>query len=156
MDSIIKYKIIMKEYIKIGLAAVMLIVLVGIYFKDTVVNVAAPIVETLGAAMPGTAARMDMSTTTTVGPDVTPRTRIFTSDTDCKARVITTPGTSAITLAFEEAPSGMGNMSSTTLSGAVGHLQAASTTETYDAEIYGCGNWYAYGFASTTITVSEF
>lgn len=146
----------MKEYIKIGLAAIMLILLVGIYFKDDVVNVAAPVVESLGGTQYDLVARLDVATTTTVGPEANPRIRIFARNTECDARVITTRGDSAIMISFGEFPEGSGNISSTTLSGAVGHLQAASTTEVYDAESFGCDNWYAFGFASTTITTSAF
>lgn len=37
-----------------------------------------------------------------------------------------------------------------------GHLQAASTTVMYDAGTWGCDVWQAFGYASTTISVTEF
>lgn len=111
--------------------------------------------KALGGAFTGTASNLKVATTTTVGPQAVIRTQIFAANPQCKARVITTPGTSAIMISFGE-PQTPGNISSTTLAGQVGHLQAASTTVEYDSEIYGCGLWRAYGYASTTLTVSEF
>jgi hypothetical protein len=37
----------------------------------------------------------------------------------------------------------------------IGHLQAASTTVSYDSGIYGCNAVRIYSFASSIITVSE-
>lgn len=112
-----------------------------------------PVQTALGGAFTGTAAYLQMATTTTVGPSAGKIT-IFSAKTDnsCKSRVITTPGTSAIMLSFGDT-TGFG---STTISGTAGHLQAASTTVAYDGEIYGCGRWTAFAWSSTTITVSEF
>lgn len=46
-----------------------------------------------------------------------------------------------------------------TLSGVAGHFQAGSTTEVYDAEIYGCGKLTVFGLNGATVvglTVTEF
>lgn len=111
--------------------------------------------EVVGSAEIGTISRLDFATTTTVGPEARPAVRIFSNDSDCDARVVTTRGDSAIMISFGE-PINVGDISSTTVLGATGHLQLASTTVVYDSGLYGCGQWHAYGFASTTITVSEF
>ncbi len=67
----------------------------------------------------------------------------------CTSRVISTRGESAIMIAFSQ-------LASTTLSGAVGNLQAASTTVAYDSGVYGCGYWTFFAYATTTITVTEY
>ena len=106
----------------------------------------------------GTESRLDSATTTTIGPDGTDggnAVTIFSKTTDCDARVITTRGNSAIMLSFGEV-AGTGEISSSTLSGAAGHLQLASTTVEYNSGVYGCGRWSAYAWSTTTITVSEF
>lgn len=106
-----------------------------------------------GAAFTGTVSRLDTSTSTSVGPQAVPAVTLFQISADCDARVVSTQG-SAIMLSFGEPLAG--NVSSTTLSGSVGHVQAASTTVAYDAEVFGCGRWTAWGFATSTVTVSEF
>lgn len=94
---------------------------------------------------------LQSATTTAVGPD-TVKT-LFTDETSatCKSRVITTSA-SPIMISFDDT-TGFG---STTISGAAGHLQAASTTVAYDSALYGCGLMSAFAFSSTTITVSSF
>ena len=79
---------------------------------------------------------------------------LFSAKTDgsCKARVVTTRGSSAIMLSFGDT-TGFG---STTLSGTAGHLQLASTTVVYDSGLYGCGRMTAFGWSSSTVTISEF
>lgn len=109
----------------------------------------------LGGAGDGLTASLDVATTTTVGPQAVRRVTLFSQKTDCEARIVTTTGNSAIMINFGE-PSTPGNLSSTSVSGTAGHWQAASTTVAYDAELYGCGLWTAYGYASTSVTVSEF
>jgi hypothetical protein len=106
-----------------------------------------------GASFTGTVSRLDSATTTSVGPQASPSVRIFTANTECDARVISTAG-SNIFISFGETGVA-GNISSTTLNNNVGHLQLASTTEVYDSGLYGCGQWHAFGTASSTITVSE-
>lgn len=72
---------------------------------------------------------------------------IFQSKYACASRIISTGGNSAIMISFDPniAPNGV-----------VGHLQLASTTVAYNSELYGCGAVTAYGFSSSTITVSDF
>ena len=52
---------------------------------------------------------------------------------NCHSRVITT---------IDPAYIGFSESSTSTLAESFGHIQAASTTETYDSGIYGCGVWY--------------
>lgn len=73
---------------------------------------------------------------------------------NCASRVITTYA-NPIMLNFSTSTSQA--TSTNLLSGAKGHLQAASSTIAYDSGLYGCDWLAAYGFtATTTITVSEF
>lgn len=101
----------------------------------------------VGGAPAGLASTMATSSTISVGPQAV--TALYTSNTYCTSRVISTVA-QPIMLSFNA-------MSSTTVSGVSGHYQAASTTVSYDSGEYGCGLMSAYGFnASTTITKSEF
>jgi len=103
------------------------------------------------SAPSGLPASQSMATTTSVGPQA--RTRVFTSNGSCAARVVTT-GAQAIRFIIGDPLNG--DLASTTFSANAGHWQAASTTEVYDGGLYGCGDWYMLGQnASTTITVSE-
>lgn len=114
-----------------------------------------PLYQTYGSAPSGQASHLQVATTTVVGPQDANDT-IFSASADdsCKARVVSTTGLSAVMLVFGDP--GNNDLSSTTLSGAVGHWQGASTTVAYDSGIYGCGRWSAYSYATQTITVSEF
>lgn len=117
-----------------------------------------PMYQALGEAFTGTSAYLQVATTTVVGPQDSDDT-IFTARTDgaCKSRVITTLGGSAIMINFgDPGTDRLGNISSTTVSGVIGHWQAASTTVAYDSGLFGCGRWSAYSYATQTITVSEF
>ena len=111
-----------------------------------------PINNALGGAFTGSASYLQVATTTTVGPSAA-RITVFAAKTDgsCKARVITT-NYGGIFLSFGDT-TGFG---STTITNGVGHWQAASTTVTYDGELFGCGLVTGYATASTSITVSEF
>lgn len=115
-----------------------------------------PTETALGGAFTGTAARVSYATTTVVGPQGAGvvRTQIFAMNTSCKSRVISTDGTSAIRISFNNIPT-TGNVGSTTLGASVGTIQLASTTVAYDSEIYGCATWNAWGYASTTLTLTE-
>lgn len=86
------------------------------------------------------------SSTAIVGPQSV--TTVFSAKTglNCAARVITTAA-GPIMLSFS---------ADITPTGSIGHVQAASTTVAYDPSVYGCGAVKAYGYASTTITKSEF
>jgi hypothetical protein len=115
-----------------------------------------PMYQAYGSAFTGSAAYLQNATTTAVGPQDGDDT-IFAVNADCKARVVSTLGGSAIMLNFgDPGTDRLSNVSSTTLSGVIGHWQAASTTVAYDSGLYGCGRWTAFSYASQTITVSEF
>lgn len=134
--------------ISIALVALALLLLAGVIAMK-------PLYQTHGAAFTGQAAYLQIATTTVVGPqDITDT--IFSARTDgsCKARIVSTTGGSAIMLVFGDPANG--DLSSSTVSGTVGHWQAASTTVAYDSGLYGCGRWSAYSYATQTITVSEF
>lgn len=137
----------MKTYtLPLALIAIGVIALVAVLlFK--------PLNQAQGSAFTGGRTFLQIATTTAVGPQDGEDT-IFSSNETCNARVVTTQGTSAVMLSFGDKTNG--DFSSTTLAGTIGHLQAASTTVSYDAGIYGCGRWTAYAWASSTLTVSEF
>ena len=109
----------------------------------------------LGEAQ-ASAVTVRIATTTTVGPQgpSVVRTQIFAANSSCKSRVITTDGTAAIRISFTAFPTA-GNISSTTISSTIGHIQLASTTVLYSAQDYGCGVWNAWAGASTTLTLLE-
>lgn len=131
-------------------------------------GILAGIILTLGSILTGLQMTPDLSlgeakvavtpriaTSTTVGPtggtDV--RVQLFASNPQCKSRIISTVGT-AISISFDDIP-GAGNVGSSTISSTIGHIQGASTTVAYDAELYGCAAWHGYALASTTVTVAE-
>lgn len=101
-------------------------------------------IRPLGQAVPGSHADIATSSTKSVGPQAV--TTLFTSNIVCTSRIISTVS-QPIMLSFDP------NITPTATRG---HLQAASTTEMYDAGLYGCGAVTVYGHnASTTITSSE-
>lgn len=71
----------------------------------------------------------------------------LTATSTCSTRIITTKA-DPILLTFTDA---------NTPSSLYGHLQAASTTSAYQAELYGCGKWKALSAdsAGTLITFTE-
>lgn len=103
------------------------------------------------SAPSGLNATVSTTSPLTIGPTVSINVPLFgattTVNNGCAARIITTVAT-PIMLEFTIA-------ASTTASGTVGHLQAASTTVAYDGGIYGCGLWTVFAFGTTTITVTE-
>lgn len=101
-----------------------------------------------GAGLPS---HLQVATTTAVGPDEI--VTIFSDTQNCRARAISTQS-SAIMITFDDSTNG--NLSSATLSGTAGHIQAASTTVIYSSDNVGCGVMSAFGFSSTTITTSAF
>jgi len=116
-----------------------------------------PINQALGEAFTGTSAYLQIATTTVVGPQDAAFDTVFTQNDSCKSRVISTTGASAIMLNFgDPGTDRLNNVSSTTVSGSVGHWQGASTTVVYDSGLFGCGRVSAYSYATQTITVSEF
>lgn len=114
-----------------------------------------PFNDAVGAGW--TPVAQQFATSTVVGPQgaTVVKNTIFAENAACKSRVITTPGTSAIMISFDDIPAA-GTLGSTTVSASLGFLQAASTTKEYDSAIYGCGKWQGWAWASTTLTVSEF
>lgn len=104
----------------------------------------------LKGATSGLPSYLAIATTTAVGPQEVKT--IFSSNSICTSRVVGTAG-QAVMLTFGDPVNG--DVSSTTLTSMVGHWQGASTTVSYDAGIYGCGRWSAFGIASTTITTTE-
>lgn len=98
-----------------------------------------------GGAPDGTVARVATSSAQTIG---TTANTIFATSTNCTSRVITTTS-KAVMLTFS-------NSSGQTPTGALGHLQLASTTVSYEANLYGCDAVKAYGFdSSSNITTTE-
>lgn len=95
--------------------------------------------STLAYAVPHVAT----SSTVVVGPGFA---TLFATSSNCTGRAVSTVA-SPIMLSFT------GNVIP---SGAVGHIQAASTTVFYNNGDYGCGAVTAYGFASSTITITQF
>jgi hypothetical protein len=98
---------------------------------------------------PNLSAKVASSSAIQVGPQ---QNKTLFSDTAtgsitslCAARIISTAG-SAIMLSFD---------SNMTPSASVGITQAASTTVSYPADVYGCGPVTAYGYSSTTVSKIE-
>lgn len=140
----------MKTYtIPLTLIAIAAFLLAGILLLK-------PMNTALGGAFTGTSAYLQIATSTALTANTNKVILNARTDGSCKARVVTVPGTAAggINVIFGDTING--DISSTTLSGAVGHYQAASTTQTYDGELYGCGMMVARSWANTTLTVSEF
>lgn len=110
--------------------------------------------ESTGQAPSGLPAVQRTATTTEVGPQEV--VTIFTAKNYCSSRIIsTTDGLGqAIQVIFGDPTNE--DVSSTTISEVVGHLQAGSTTAAYDSGIYGCGRWTVDAPASTTLLISEF
>ena len=101
-----------------------------------------------GAAYPGQQAYLQTATTTILGPGTV---TLFSATPYCNNRVVTTQGTE-IKVLFGDAT----GLTATSVSATVGHLQAASTTVSYDAALYGCGKMVGRASASTTVTISAF
>jgi hypothetical protein len=102
----------------------------------------------VGASFPGSPAYLQSATTTILGPGTV---TMFASTPFCNNRVVTTQGTE-IKVLFGDAI----GLTATSVSATVGHLQAASTTVSYDASLYGCGKMVGRASASTTVTISSF
>lgn len=103
----------------------------------------------VGASFPGSPAYLQSATTTIVGPsgnDV-----LFAATPFCNNRVVTTQSTE-IKVLFGDT----NGLTASSVSATVGHLQAASTTVSYDAALYGCGRMVARANSSTTLTTSSF
>ncbi len=96
------------------------------------------------AALPNMFARVSTSTVAIAGPQQV-RT-LFPARGACSSRNITT-SSSSIMISFA------GDI--LTPSASAGHWQAGSTTVAYDAELWGCGPVTVFGFASTSVTITE-
>ena len=72
---------------------------------------------------------------------------LMATTSNCAARVVTT-ASSSVMLTFSD-------HFGQTPSAILGHWQAASTTEVYDAGLYGCGRFSVYSFAPQLITITE-
>lgn len=99
----------------------------------------------------GVESTLAISTTKAVGTEE--NIKIFDSY-PCGSRVISTGGQFIRFSLGELSPY---TIASTTVSATIGFIQPASTTVVYDAALYGCGEWWAYGdTASTTISVAQY
>ncbi len=116
---------------------------------ETVALQAVSQLHSIGSAPQGVMNALATSSTIQVG---TSQNKIlFTQNTVCTSRVISTAG-QAIMLTFGSATTTNMNPSAS-----VGFVQAASSTVVYDSGLYGCEYVTAYGFsASTTITTAEY
>mgnify|MGYP001587507904 CR=1 FL=1 len=120
---------------------------------------------TFGSAPAGLPASIASTSVRSIGNDGSGTgTLIFTSNTSCASRVISTQF-EAIKFSLGEISDGSGvaggyGISSTTVTAQIGALQLASTTVNYDAGVYGCGEWYATaavgGAETATPTISVF
>lgn len=99
------------------------------------------------ASRVGAVAPVSVSVATTSNPTVTSTAGTLFATTTCSSRIITTSA-SAIMLTFSD-------YSGQTPTGSFGHLQAASTTSSYDSGTYGCGLFKVFSFATQLLTVSE-
>lgn len=105
----------------------------------------------IGSGWLGFQSHIQSATSTTVGPDEIITLFADEESATCHSRVITTTG-SAIMISFDD----VAGHGSTTISGEIGHWQDASTTVAYDSGQYGCGLLSAYGYSSSTVTISSF
>jgi hypothetical protein len=105
----------------------------------------------LGSAQDGLYASLQSSATTTVNTAVS--IKIFDASTSCNARIIDAPDTD-ITITLGNPSTGI---ASSSLDATIAHVrQSGTTTVAYDSGIYGCGEWWAYAGATTTLNVTEF
>ncbi len=112
--------------------------------------------KAFGSAPSGLYSTIATTSQVTVGPNkpnvASSTVPVFLNAPNCASRVITTYN-SEIKLLFSNS---MFSSTTPNPSATFGHTQLASTTVVYDSGQYGCGYVNAYGFASTTITISEF
>lgn len=101
-----------------------------------------------GASAPSGLPAQTINATSSNPTVTTTASLVFATSSQCSARIVTTPGTSAIMLTFSD------NQGKTPTA-LYGHLQAASTTVAYDSGLYGCGAVKVYSFASQAISVTE-
>lgn len=112
--------------------------------------------KVFGSAPSGLPATIYKSQTIEIGPDI--NQYVASSTTSCSSRAITTSNT--IRLSFGTSSANTSNFAFATSSpsgfGNVGHIQATNTEVMYDSGLYGCGEWWASSYASSTITITEF
>lgn len=132
MNLIFKHKNITSAVIALILTA---IIAIGFNINSNKASASAP------PGLPATIA-------TTSNPTVTNTASLVFATSSCAARTITTYA-SPVMITFGDVA---GNGGPT---GVFGHLQAASTTSTYDSGQFGCGAVRIYSFVSQAITVSE-
>lgn len=119
------------------------------------IAVAAILLLTLGfvvgsrdLSLSGAPSGLASTVATTSNPTVnTTAATVFATSTGCASRVITTVA-SPVMITFSD-------YAGQTPTALFGHLQAASTTVTYDAGLFGCGLVKIYSFVSSNITVTE-
>lgn len=99
----------------------------------------------IGGAPPGMRAFNASTSRLAVG---TTAAQIIATST-CVSRIVSTETTQIELLFGNEA-------NQDPVVGALGFIQAASTTEHYDAAIFGCGTWRAIAPSATNITLTEF
>lgn len=128
-------------------ALVLLIAFVGI------VNIQ-PTQDAVASAPSGLPARQTIATTTQVGPDN--NVTIFSNRASCSSRIISTTDGNNVQIHVLFGDPVNGDIASTSLTEAVAHIQAGSTTSAYDSGIYGCGRWTAEAKSSTTLLLAEF
>src|SRR3990167_9928336 len=130
-----------------GLALILAVVILAVLLNRPEVRQEKP----LGQAPSGLPAPNNYATSSIyeVGKVFVQITSTSSPERNCHSRVITTVDAAYI---------GFSESSTSTLAESFGHIQAASTTETYDSGIYGCGVWYVKtaGTASNTIAITEF
>lgn len=102
--------------------------------------------QVFGESFTGTATNVVSATSTSVGPDSI--ITVFPANAQCDNRIVTT-GAQGVRISFR-------TIEGFTLTNALGHYQAASTTASYNSGLYGCGNMQILGLsASSTIIISE-
>lgn len=84
--------------------------------------------------------------TTSVNAVTNTQSLVFATSS-CSARIITTSA-SNIMVTF-------GDKQGVVPTGSIGHIQAASTTVTYDGGVYGCDALRIFSYATQNITVTE-
>ena len=100
----------------------------------------------VGSAPPGIEASLASSSIITVSTTVV--TEIFQTSIGCASRSISTA---------ERPIRFVTGSTSPTQDGTIGHFQAASSTISYDAGVWGCGNWNALSIGvGSVITRDEF
>lgn len=123
-----------------SLLALSLAAIVVVVIANTLQSGRGGVVLGGGGGLPATVA-------TSSSPTINTTPAILFATSTCATRVITTVA-SPIMLTFSD-------VQGKVPSGTTGHLQAASTTVAYDADLYGCGTFRAFGFVSSAITVTE-